>query len=84
MLTRHVRRHHAPDQIIWDKLDGTMIRRKLKGTYLLANFEPRNVKYALENEIWIEAMNEEIEQIEKNKTWYLGLRIKMWLVQKVY
>ena len=45
-----------------------MTRSKLKGTCLLAEFEPRSVKDALENEIWIEAMNEEIEQIEKNKT----------------
>ena len=30
----------------------------------------------MENEIWIEAMNEEIKQIEKNKTWTLVLRPK--------
>ena len=60
MLARYVRRHHALDQIIGDKSDGTMIRSKLKGTCLLAEFEPRNVKDALENESWIEAMNEEI------------------------
>ena len=44
-----------------------MTRSKLKGRCLLADFEPRNVKDALENESWIEAMNEEIEKIEKNK-----------------
>ena len=53
-----------------------MKRSKLKGTCLLAEFEPRNVKDALENESWIEAMNEEIEQIEKNKTWTLVPRPK--------
>ena len=42
-----------------------MTRSKLQGTCLLADFEPRNVKDALENESWIEAMNEEIEQIKK-------------------
>ena len=68
VLAKYVRRHHAPDQIIGDKLDGTTTRRKLKGTCLLAKFEPKNVKDALENESWIEAMNEEIEKIEKNKT----------------
>ena len=61
MLARYVRRHHPLDQIIGDKFDGTMTRSKLKGTCLLAKFEPRNVKDALENEIWIEEMNEEIE-----------------------
>ena len=53
-----------------------MTRSKLKGTCLLADFELINVKYALENEIWIEAMNEEIEKIEKKKTWTLLPRPK--------
>ena len=41
---------------------------KLKGTCLLDEFEPRNVKDALDNEIWIQEMNEEIEQLDKNNT----------------
>ena len=53
-----------------------MTRNKLKGTCLLAEFEPRSVKDALDNESWIEAMNEEIEQIERNKTWTLVPRPK--------
>ena len=53
-----------------------MTRSKLKCTCLLADFEPRNVKDALKNEIWIEDMNEEIEKIEKNKTWTLVPRPK--------
>ena len=53
-----------------------MRRSKLKSTCLLADFEPRNVKDALDNESWIEATNEEIEQIEKNKTWTLVPRPK--------
>ena len=76
VLAKYVRRHHAPDQIIGDKSEGTMTRSKLKGTFLLANFEPRNVKDALDNESQIEAMNEEIEKIEKNKTWTLVPRPK--------
>ena len=43
---------------------------------LLAEFEPRSVKDALENESWIEVMNEEIEYIEKNNTWTLVPRPK--------
>ena len=76
VLAKYVRRHHALDQIIGDKLEGTMTRSKLKGTCLLADFEPRNVKDALENESQIEAMNEEREKIEKNKTWTLVPRPK--------
>ena len=50
ILARYVRRHYAPDQIIGDKLDGTMTRNKLKGTCLLAEFQPRNIKDSLDNE----------------------------------
>ena len=74
VLAKYVKKYHTLDQIIGDKSKGTMTRSKLK--CLLADFEPRNVKDALENESWIEAMNEEIEQIEKNKTWTLVLRPK--------
>ena len=61
VLVKYVKRHHALDHIIGDKSNGIMTRSKLKGTCLLAKFEPRNVKDSLENESWIEAMNEEIE-----------------------
>ena len=61
MLARYVRRHHVLDQIIGDKSDGTMKRSKLKGTCLLFEFEPRNIKDALDNKSWVETMNEEIE-----------------------
>ena len=74
VLARYFKRHHAPDQIIGDKSDGTMIISKLKDTCLLAKFEPRNVKDALKNEI--EAMNEEIDEIENYKTWSLIARPK--------
>lgn len=76
MLARCVIRHHALDQIIGDKSDGTIIRNKLKGTCLLVELEPRNVKDALDNKIWIEVMNEEIKKIEKEKTWTLVCRSK--------
>ena len=76
VLAKYVRRHHSTDQIIGDESEGTMTISKLKSTCLLAEFEPRNIKYALANDSWIEAMNEEIEQIEKNKTWTLVPRSK--------
>jgi len=49
---------------------------KIKDTCLLVDFEPINVKDVLENESWIKAMNEEIEKIQKNKTWTLVPRPK--------
>lgn len=54
-----------------------MTRSKLKDqTCLLCEFEPMTLKDTLENEDWIQAMNDEIEQIEKNKTWTLVSRPK--------
>lgn len=47
-----------------------------QGTCLVCEFEPKNVKVALENEGCINAMNEEIEQIKKKKTWTLVPRPK--------
>ena len=76
MLERYFRRHHAPSQIIGDKSNGIMTRSKSKGTCLLVKFEPRNVKDALENESWIESMNEEIEQTDYTNTWTLFPRPK--------
>ena len=67
-----MRRHHAPDQTIGDKYSRVVRRRRLKNdTCLLCEFKPEFVKDALENEDWIKEMNEEIEKIEKNKTWTL-------------
>lgn len=52
-----------------------MKRSKLRNnTCLVCEFEPKTVKDALENDEWIKAMNEEIEQMQKNKTWTLVLR----------
>ena len=53
-----------------------MERNKLKGTCFLIEFQPRTIKDTLENESWIEAINEEIEQIERNKIWSLVPRPK--------
>lgn len=45
-------------------------------TCLLCEFEPKTIREALENEDWIKAMNEEIDQIEKNDTWTLVPRLE--------
>ena len=57
-----MRRYHALEQIIGNKDFGVMTRKWLKSvTWLLCEFEPKSMKDALENEDWIQAMNEEIE-----------------------
>ena len=61
VLARYVRRHHAPDQTIEDKSEGTITRSKLKGTCLLAKLELRNFKDSLDNVSCVEEMNEEIK-----------------------
>lgn len=77
VLAKYVRRHHKIDQIIGDKSSRVMTRNKLRNPEcLLSEFEPKTIKDALEKEEWIQAMNEEIEQIEKNQTWSLVPRPK--------
>ena len=46
-------------------------RSSRRSTCLVSTFEPKTIFYAHENEDWIFAMNKEIEQIERNKTWSL-------------
>jgi hypothetical protein len=43
---------------------------------LLSTFEPRSFEEASNDEHWIKAMEEELNQIEKNDTWELVLRPK--------
>ena len=49
-----------------------MKRNKLRNeSCLLSKIEPKTVRDALEDDGWCKAMEEEIEQIEKKKTWSL-------------
>lgn len=62
VLARFVKRHHPENQIIGNKQVGMQMRIKSRqGTCLVCQYEPKNVKVALENEEWINAMNEEIQ-----------------------
>ena len=52
-----------------------MTRNRLRNeSCLLSKIEPKTVRDALQDDDWCKAMEEEIEQIEKNKTWSLVLR----------
>ena len=71
-ISKYLRRHHPIEQIIGDKDARPMTRRRLAtGTCLVSEVEQNIVKGALDNENWITTLNEEIDQIEKNKTWSL-------------
>ena len=49
-----------------------MKRNRLRSeTYILSKIESRIVNDALQDDDWYKAMKEEIEKIEKNKTWTL-------------
>ena len=61
ILSKYVRRHHAPKKIIGDQIDSVVTWNKLKATCFLSEFEPRTTKDSLNHESWIEAMNEENE-----------------------
>ena len=71
-----MRRHHPVEKIVGNKDARPMrTRRSRSGTCLVSEVEPKIVKETLDNEDWITAMNEEIDQIEKNKTWSLVPRL---------
>ena len=42
----------------------------------LSQVEPTSIKEACEDDNWVKAMNEELDQIEKNETWELVPRPK--------
>lgn len=70
-IAKYFIRHHAREQIIGGETKGILERKKLKVTFFLSEFEPWSANDALENEVWIEKVNDKIEKIEKNNTWSL-------------
>eukprot|EP00253_Pinus_taeda_P014154 PITA_14154 len=78
--SRYVQKNHRESQIMGQKEAGVQTRRTVaeESSYLalLSSTEPQNVKEACEDECWIKAMDEELEQIERNNTWKLVPRPK--------
>ncbi|XP_059076415.1 uncharacterized protein LOC131067604 [Cryptomeria japonica] len=82
--SRIIAKRHPESQVIGDIDKGILTRRKAKigeqvniaeQFCLIADFEPKNVTEALSNSSWQNAMLDEINQIEKNKTWELVPRL---------
>jgi hypothetical protein len=75
--SRYVQKHHPKIQILRNKEVGVQIRRKLVDTSISANFalltmtKPQNFVQESQHYHWVKAMNEELDQIDKNKTWDL-------------
>ena len=56
-----------------DKNTGVKTKRKQPDVEqaLLSIVEPKNFTEASKSDEWVKAMNEELDQIEKNETWEL-------------
>eukprot|EP00253_Pinus_taeda_P025022 PITA_25022 len=78
--SRYVQKNHPESQILGQKEAGVQTRRTVAevSSYLalLPSTEPQNMKEACKDECWVKAMDEELEQIEKNITWELVPRPK--------
>ena len=78
--SRYVQKNHPESQILGQKEAGVQTRRTTAeaSSYLalLSSTEPQNVREACKDECWVKAMDEELEQIEKNNTWELVPRPK--------
>jgi hypothetical protein len=78
---KRVQKNHPSDQIIGNKDAGVETRRKIcspEQTHLalLSTIEPNCFEEANKDEFWNKAMDEELDQIEKNDTWELVPRPK--------
>jgi len=68
-----VQKDHPKSHIMGDKNVGVKTRRQLPDVEqaLLSIVEPNNFTEASKSDEWVKAMNEELDQIEKNETWEL-------------
>lgn len=57
------------EQIIGDKDVGVLTKRRIKeNSCMISTIEPRTAKEAFGDDYWFKAMEEELDQIEKNNT----------------
>jgi hypothetical protein len=69
-----VQKNHPIDLIIGNPEQGITTRRTndvVANSCFVSLFEPKNVKEALTDEAWIEAMQEELNQFERSEVWDL-------------
>ncbi|CAN1753150.1 Retrovirus-related Pol polyprotein from transposon TNT 1-94 [Linum perenne] len=67
----HIIRRHPPDQVIGDPNTRLVTRSKSSQSAFVSLIEPKNVKEALQDENWVLAMNEELNQFERTNVWTL-------------
>jgi hypothetical protein len=69
-----IQKNHPQDLIIGNPDEGVTTRRTVDvivNFYFVSKIEPKNVKEALEDEFWIEAMQEELNQFKRSDVWDL-------------
>jgi hypothetical protein len=74
-----VQKNHPTDLIIGNPEQGITTRRSndvISNSCFVSLFEPKNVKEALTDEAWIEAMQEELNQFKRSEVWDLVPRPK--------
>ena len=76
-----LQQNHPSNQIIENKDAWVETRRRIRSLEqihlaLLSTIEPNGFEEANKDEFWNKAMDEELDQIEKNDTWELVLRPK--------
>jgi FtsZ-interacting cell division protein YlmF len=75
-------KNHPASQIIGEKDKGVQTRRNLiKNTEqshiaFISMLEPKNFNEASKDEHWVKAMNDKLDQIEKNNTWEMVHRLE--------
>jgi hypothetical protein len=78
--SRIIQKNHPASQIIGEKDKGVQTRRKLIKTTeqshiaFISMLEPKNFNEANKDDHWVKAMNDELDQIEKNNTWEMVQR----------
>ena len=63
-----VQKHHPENRILGDIDTGVQTRRRLNFS-LLSKLNPKNFVQTNEDKHWVNAMKEELNQLEKNETW---------------
>jgi hypothetical protein len=75
---KRVQKNHPSGQIIGNKDARVETRRKIRSPEqthltLLSTIEPNCFEEASKDKFWNKAMDEELDQIEKNETWEMAL-----------
>ena len=73
---RHIQRIHPSSEIIGDMNERTTRSRSQTISHFahsafVATFEPKDVRHALSDSSWVDAMHEELENFERNQVWEL-------------